>query len=261
LYTFGKNLILAILVVWVGRKVIKWLEKILAKSLRRSNTDLGVLKFLMSMIDVASIVLLLICASQIMGFQNSSIAALVGSAGLTIGLALQGSLSNFAGGVLILLMKPFRIGDYIISNNNEGTVKSIDIFYTRLLTADNRLIVIPNGTLSNSSIVNVTNESSRRLDLSISVDYTENAEKVKAILYNIGNHHELKLEDSVVDVYISSFDPNAITYGIRIWVKREDYWTARWDILEKIKDEFEKNHVIIPISYLDSSVMNKPKNT
>ncbi|HEX3021718.1 MAG TPA: mechanosensitive ion channel domain-containing protein, partial [Lachnospiraceae bacterium] len=172
-------------------------------------------------------------------------------------LALQGSLSNFAGGVLILLMKPFRVGDYIITATNEGTVTSLDIIYTRLLTADNRLVVIPNGALSNSSIINVTHEPIRRLDISVLIDYSENIKKVKDILESLAKSHELVLQDREINVFVNSFDPSAINIGIRMWVERDNYWILKWDMLEKIRDEFENNQVTTPFDQVNVNIASK----
>jgi small conductance mechanosensitive channel len=261
LITFAKNLVLAILIIWIGHKLVRLFEKLLAKSMKRSNIEEGVTKFFLSIIGVASNVVLIFLAAVTLGLDGSSIVALIGSAGLAVGLALQGSLSNFAGGVLILLMKPFRIGDYIVSNGNEGTVTAIDIFYTRMLTADNRLVVIPNGILSNSSIINVTNEPIRRLDLTISIEYTENIKLVKDILYGIALEEEKRVAEREPEIFMNGFEPAMITLGVRVWVNKEDYWLTKWELLEKIKDEFEKNHIIIPLSQMGISFANFTKTT
>lgn len=258
---FGRLLLIAVIIIFIGRKLIKWLVRLLHKSLDRSNLDEGVTKFLVSAVSISLNIILMIIAANVLGLETSSLVALVGSAGLTLGLALQGSLSNFAGGVLILVMKPFRIGDYIIVGSNEGTVSNIDIFYTKLLTVDNRLIVIPNGSLSNSNIINVTNEPIRRLDLAISVDYSENIKKVKDILWRLGTENEMVLKDEYnVDVFVGSFDPSAISIGLRVWVEKENYWVLKWELLEKIKETFDAEGVQIPYDQLDVNITNKSIN-
>lgn len=257
---FGKKLVIAFLIIWLGRKLMKILEKILARSMKRSNLDESVAKFFLSIISVASNVLLIFMAAGLLGLERGSIVALIGSAGLAIGLALQGSLANFAGGVLILLMKPFRIGDYIISNGNEGTVKSIDIFYTRMLTTDNRLVVIPNGILSNSSIINVTNEPIRRLDVQLSINYSENLKLVKDVLWKIGQDNPLRQPGRDTEVVLQAFEPGVITMSLRVWVKTEDYWTLKWELLEEIKDVFEKNNIRIPLAQLELNLSKISKN-
>lgn len=251
LITFGKRIFIAILIFLIGKKILKGILKVLDKSFQRSNMEEGVNHFLLSLGKGLGYAILVVIIADYIGVGTSSILALVGSAGLAIGLALQGSLSNFAGGVLILLMKPFRIGDYIIALGNEGTVTGIDIFYTKLLTADNRLIVMPNGSLANASIVNVTNEPVRRLDLEVCIDYSENIKKVKDILSAIGQQQESILKDNDITIFVSSFDPSAIKLGMRVWVATEDYWNVKWDLHERIKAAFDENNIVIPFDQLD----------
>lgn len=254
---FGWKLLIAILIIFIGRKLIRWIDKLLVKFFHRSSIDEGISKFLLSLSNVIMNLVVLLFAASKLGLESTSLVALVGSAGLTVGLALQGSLSNFSGGVLILLMKPFRIGDYIVTKENEGTVSSIDIFYTKLLTVDNRLVVIPNGALSNSNIINVTNEPIRRLDIDVAVDYSENIKKVKDLLYNLGSSHELVHKDKDIQVYVISFDPSAIKISLRIWVDTENYWKLKFDMLEQIKSAFDQQNIVIPYDQLDINLNGK----
>lgn len=260
LLILGRKLLIALVVFFIGRQLIKWLKRILDRSFHRSNMDLGVAKFLLSMISIVLNIFLVIIVIGILGVETSSFAAVIGSAGLTLGLALQGSLSNFAGGVLILIMKPFRIGDYIITQNLEGTVTSIDIFYTRLLTVDNRKVVIPNGGLSNSSIVNVTNEEIRRLDLIIPVAYDCNIKEVKAVLEKLLDRQELILTEEMRNIYVDGFMDSSISIGIRVWTKKEDYWDLKWKLLEEIKEDFDRNHIGIPFNQLDITIRDQGNN-
>lgn len=258
---FLKLLTIAVVVIVLGRKLIKWLTKIVHRSLDKSNLDEGVTKFLISAMGISLNVILVIIAASIVGLETGSLVALVGSAGLALGLALQGSLSNFAGGILILIMKPFRMGDYIITNGNEGNVTTMDIFYTKLTTPDNRIIVIPNGTLSNSNIVNVTSEPVRRLDLTISIDYSENIKKVKDILLQLANQNDMVLkEEYESSVFVGSFDPSAISIGLRVWVATDNYWALKWELLERIKEAFDKEGVQIPFDQLDVNLNSKSIN-
>lgn len=258
---FLKLLAIAVVVIVLGRKLIKWLTKIVHRSLDKSNLDEGVTKFLISAMGISLNVILVIIAASIVGLETGSLVALVGSAGLALGLALQGSLSNFAGGILILIMKPFRMGDYIITNGNEGNVTTMDIFYTKLTTPDNRIIVIPNGTLSNSNIVNVTSEPVRRLDLTISIDYSENIKKVKDILLQLANQNDMVLkEEYESSVFVGSFDPSAISIGLRVWVATDNYWALKWELLERIKETFDKEGVQIPFDQLDVNLNSKSIN-
>lgn len=252
---FGKLLLIAIIVFIIGKRLISCVVRMLEKSLERSNVDDGVCKFLVSLSRAFSFMVLLIIVVSILGIPTSSLVALVGSAGVAIGLALQGSLSNFAGGILILLLKPFRVGDYIIAVGNEGIVQGIDVFYTKLLTADNQLIVIPNGALSNSNLVNVTNEEVRRLDLIIEVSYDSNLKKVKDVLHRVALANEKVLkEDQQIDVFVSSFEASSIAMGLRMWCKTEDYWKLKWEMLELIKEKFDEEGIEIPFNQLDVTV-------
>lgn len=254
LKTMGIRLLISAVVLFLGGRMVKWLKRHLSKSFQRSNLDEGVAKFLLSFVGIVLDVLLVLLVITIMGVDTSSLAAVVASAGLTLGLALQGSLSNFAGGVLILVMKPFRIGDYIIAEGTEGTVTSIDIFYTRLSTIDNRKVVIPNGGLSNTNIINVTNEVDRRLDLLIPVSYGNNLKEVKRILQRVVDGSDLILPDQDIDIFVSDFADSAITMGIHVWTLKDNYWPLKWQMLERIKEAFDEEGIEIPFNQLDVHV-------
>jgi small conductance mechanosensitive channel len=184
---------------------------------------------------------------------SGSIIALLGSAGLTVGLALQGSLSNFAGGVLIIMLKPFVVGDYIVdsSSGKEGTVRDITIFYTQILTIDNKMINIPNGELSNATITNVSRMENRRLDLTVGVAYSSNLSKVKTVMMNVILTDDAVLKEEPIDVFVDSLGDSSITMGMHVWVKNADYWTTRWRMLERIKTTFDQEGVAIPFPQLD----------
>lgn len=261
LAALGKDILAALLIFLIGRRIVKWLNKVLKRSFERSNMEEGLSHFLLSFINIALNVIVAFMAVSVFDAAVTSIMAVLGSAGLTLGLALQGSLSNLAGGVLILIMKPFQVGDYIITGaKEEGTVIGIDIFYTHLLTIDNRRVVIPNGGLSNSSITNVTREPVRRLDLLVSVDYSENIQRVKKILLELLGTQEMVLRDRPMDVYVNSFDPSAISIGVRVWTETENYWILKWKLLEEIKEEFDKNEIVIPFDQLDVNISQDEKN-
>ena len=256
LLDFAIDVILAIVVFAIGTKVIKWLVKIVKNSMVRANVEQGVLTFIGSLLKyVLYFVLVLVILSQF-GVTASSVIAVLGSAGLTVGLALQGSLSNFAGGVLILLLKPFVVGDYIIENadKQEGTVAEITIFYTKLLTVDNKAIMLPNGTLSNSSIVNVTAMKKRRLDLLFGVAYDSDIQRVKEILNRVAIGDEAVLKDETANVFVSELKDSCIEMGARCWVKTDDYWTAKWRITENVKLEFDKAGISIPFPQMEITV-------
>ena len=221
--------------------------------------ETSVAGFLLSIIRVIGYILVFITAATIVGFEVTSFVTILGTASMTVGLAVQGALSNLAGGVLILLLKPFQVGDYIIENNKntEGTVISIDVFYTRLLTHDNKLVVIPNGILTNNSLVNLTNETKRKIELKISIAYDSNIKKVKELVYGILSGDGRILKDEPKDVFIDSFDDSGMTLGIRAWVKTEDYWGVTWDLREKVKSAFDENGVEIPYNRLEVDMLDK----
>lgn len=254
LIQYGLLILLAIIVYFIGKKIVKMILKVIDKSIKRANIEPSIAGFLMAVIKVVLNGFLFIIIIGMVGIDTTSLAALVGSAGLAIGLAFQGSLSNFAGGVLIILMKPFRTGDYIITDTYEGTVSSIDIFYTRLTTADNQMVVIPNGTLSNSNIINATSEPVRRLDLLIRVNYQVDINKVKEVLLNIMRLEERVRKDYDINIFIDDFNDTSISWAIKVWVNTDDYWGLKWDILEKIKIAFDENGIEIPYKKMDIMV-------
>lgn len=258
LLDFAIDVILAAVVFFIGTRVIKWLVNFLKKSMGRANIEQGVLTFISSLCKyVLYFVLVLIILSQF-GVTASSVIAVLGSAGLTVGLALQGSLANFAGGVLILLLKPFVVGDYIIENadKQEGTVAEITIFYTKLLTVDNKAIMLPNGTLSNSSIVNVTAMKKRRLDLLFGVAYDSDIKVVKEILERVAIGDEAIIKEEPTNVFVSELKDSYVEMGARGWVKTEDYWAAKWRITENVKLEFDKAGISIPFPQVEVTMKN-----
>lgn len=243
---FILKIIFAIIIVVVGKKLIRFLTGLLDKYFKRTRMEISVAGFLLAMIRAGLYIMLAVfIITSVIGIESTPIVAIVGSAGLSIGLALQGSLSNFAGGVLILLLKPFRVGDYIITGINEGTVTAIDIFYTKLLTIDNRLLVMPNGTLSNANIINVTYEPVRRLDITILINYSENIKKVKDILTDLASDHDKVLKDREISIFVNGFDPRGINIGVRVWTQRENFWTLKCELLEDIKNKFDENEITI----------------
>ena len=256
LLSFLVQVVVAIIVLLIGSRIIKFLLKLIRKSLDRSKVEAGVVTFLCSLVKYALYFVLAMIILAQFGVTTSSVVAVLGSAGLTLGLALQGSLSNFAGGVLILLLKPFVVGDYIIDGvtGQEGTVSSITIFYTKLLTIDNRMILIPNGTLSNSSITNVTHMEKRRIDLLIGVSYEANLAKTKQVLLDVVKSEDKILPGEPVDVYVSELADSSVQMGVRAWVKTEDYWPIRWKMTEDIKNALDANGISIPYPQMDVTV-------
>lgn len=249
---FGVKVLFAILFFLVGRAVIKWIRKIVRHSMERSNADVGVRQFVDSVLKVVLYFILLFSIATKFGVDAASVAALIASGGVAIGLALQGSLSNFAGGVLILLLKPFEVGDYIIedTNKNEGTVKEIQIFYTKLSTIDNKTIVIPNGILTNNSLTNATAKDERRLDLKVDIAYEASIKEAKAVIETILKNDEAVLQDEDINVFVDALGESSVVLGARAWTKNEDFWSAKWRILEEIKEQLNEHHISIPYQQL-----------
>lgn len=247
------NVLIALICLWIGMKLVKWIMKLVRKSFEKSRLDPTVSSFLGSIINILLYVLIFITVISIIGIQVTSFVTLLGTAGVTLGLALQGSLSNFAGGVLILILKPFVIGDYIRedTHGNEGTVVSIDIFYTRLRTYDGKVIVIPNGTLSNTSLTNLTKQEKRRIDLNIPVEYDVDLKQVRALLTEVLNQEPMVLQEEPRNIVLDAFEDSSMTVLIHVWVKTEDYWKAKWNLMEKIKEVFDEEGMVIPFNQLD----------
>ena len=253
LISFLIQLVIAIVILLIGSKIIKMITKMLRRSLERGSAEAGVISFVCSLTKYVLYFLLIMMILSGFGVTTGSVVALLGSAGFTLGLALQGSLANFAGGVLILILKPFKVGDYIIESagGNEGTVVGITIFYTKLSTVDNKQILIPNGSLSNTTIVNVSAMENRKLDLRIGVSYEANLAKTKEVLRQVVDANELILKDEPIDIFVSELGESSVEMGVRVWVKNEDYWTIRWKMTEDIKNALDANEISIPYPQMD----------
>lgn len=245
LMDFAKTILFAIIIYAIGRKIVKIALKLTNKWMEKRNVEISVRKFVMSLTNFAYNLLLIFIVAGILGVGTSSIIALVGSAGLAVGLALQGSLSNLAGGVLILLLKPFKVGDYIVASGAEGTVQSIDIFYTRISTTDNKVIVIPNGTISNSNVTNVTKPENRMLIIDFMVTYDADISKVREVITGLLDEEVLICHDKPQSVVIDKLNPGRIKMQAKAWTKTEDYWDARYRLLEEIKETLQKNDIVI----------------
>lgn len=253
LISFGIKVVLSIVVLYIGSRLIRWVLGLVRRSLGQ-GMDKGAVQFLCSFLKALLYILLIFGIGMNFGIKESSVAALLGTAGVTIGLALQGGLSNLAGGVMLLIFKPFQVGDYIIvdkANGWEGTVYKIEICYTTLLSVDYRHIVIPNGTLSGNTVVNLTARDMRKLELKIGISYDSDMHKAKQILEQIIKDDKGTREDQGMLVYVDELAESAVTLGLRVWVPTEDYWTVRWRLNETIKDEFDRQGIRIPYRQLD----------
>ena len=207
----------------------------------------------MSFVKIGLYVILILTLAGNLGVDKTSVAALVGSAGVAVSLALQGGLSNFAGGLIIMFLRPFSVGDYIIENGekNEGTVEKIELYYTTLMTVDSRRIVIPNSTLTNNSITNVTAMDKRRLEIKVGISYDSDLLKAKAILKKLIEEDPELLEKEEIQIFVDQLGESSVILGLRAWVRTEEFWNTKWRMNEKIKLEFEKNGILIPYPQVD----------
>lgn len=240
-----------LILFFVGRKVIKAVQKMADRSFERVEMETGVRKFLNSFLYFGLYaVLLFVIAGQI-GIDSASIVAILGSSGLALGLAMQESLKNFAGGVQILLTKPFKVGDYIVTEAGEGTVSMIGLVYTTMMTTDNRAVVVPNGMLSNSPMTNVTGQDKRRVDVKVSVDYDANIKKVRAILIDTFEKYPSVLREEPIKAYLDQMLDSYVVVGGYCWVRTEDYWQSKWDITEEVKENLESAGISLAYAHLD----------
>lgn len=250
LISFGIKLLITALIFFIGVKVIKLLRKIVQRALERTGAEKGVMQFLDSLVKYTLYAVLIMIIVGRFGIASSSIIAVVGSAGLAIGMALQGSLSNLAGGVIILFVKPFVVGDYIVAGE-EGTVKEIGLFYTTLLTVDNKQVMLPNGNLANGNIINVTAQDRRRVDFAVGIGYTSDLKKAKEVMHRLLSECPSRLKEEEPVVFVDSLGDSAVVIGGRIWVPAGDYWNVKWDLTEQIKLAYDENGIEIPFNQID----------
>jgi len=256
---FCMKVILALIIFFIGVKLIHWVRNIAKRSLGRINADEGVTKFIDNSIRIILYIILILVILSFFGVQPATIAAILASAGLALGMSIQGSLSNVAGGVLILILKPFQVGDYIIedAHKNEGTVKEIGLFYTKLATIDYRIVVLPNGTLANTSITNVTREDARKLDLTVGISYESDIKKTKEILYDVVRTDPSTIKEDELQVFVKELADSAVIMGIRSWVVTDQFWDSRCRILENIKLRFDEAGIDIPYNQVEISFKDK----
>ena len=250
--SFGIRVAVALLIFIIGRFIIQLIRKSVKHSIERSSVDTGVAQFTDSLLKFGMYVLLIMIVAGNLGIEVSSITALFAAAGVGISLALQGTLSNLAGGVQILFLKPFVVGDYIIedTNKNEGTVKEIKVFYTKLSTLDNKTIVIPNGILTGNSLTNVTAKAERQLDLKVGISYQSDLKKAKDTLEKLIQENPNIIKEEEWKVFVDSLGDSAVILGMRAWLKTDEYWPTRWKILEDIKLQFDAEGIEIPYNQM-----------
>ena len=252
LIRLGVRVLLALVVFFIGVQLIKLVRRILRKSFERRNVDVGVSRFLDSLVKAVLYILLLFMIASSFGLYDTSVVALVGSAGVAIGLAVQGSLSNFAGGVLILLLKPFKLGDYIRdAAGNEGTVEDVQLFYTRLVTPDRHMVVVPNGELANSNILNMSTIGDRRMDIRVGISYESDIRRAKEVLLRVLDGDPGVLQDEEKRVFVEELADSAVILGVRCYSANENFWETRWRLMEAVKYALDEAGIGIPFPQMD----------
>ena len=257
----GVRLIIGLLIISIGFKIIKKVVNKFEHFLEKRDVDVTLRRFLKSFsIGGLKAIIVLLVVTLIWDVKLTGLVALFTSAGVAIGLALQGSLSNFAGGFIILLLRPFKVGDYIQAAGYEGTVEQIGVFYTHLLTIDNKVALIPNGTLSNNSLINYSAKENRRVDLIFNVNYENNVIHVRNVLKEIIDKHPLISHDPEPFIGIVEHAQNSVNFGVRVWCNKDNYWTIYYDLLEQVKVRFDEENITIPYPQMDLHVNYKTEN-
>ena len=256
LSSFGISLFIALSILIIGRQVVKILIKVISTALERSNTEDTVRIFVTNLLNTLLMIVVFIAAINQLGIQTTSIIAVLGAAGLAIGLALQGSLSNFAAGILIVIYRPYKVGDYIQADNHLGTVDDIQIFSTVLKTPDNKLVIVPNGSIMNGSIVNFSNQDKRRVDIIASCSYEDDIDKVKSVLADILSKDDRILNEPKPRIAVSELADSSVNFIVRPWVKNSDYIDVYYSLLEEIKKRFDQEGIAIPYPQTDVHIHN-----
>ncbi len=246
------KVLFGIIILIVGLVIAKWVVKIISKSKAMQKAEPGIAKFTTNMLSFALKLFVIFTVAMIIGVPAASIVALIGSAGVAIGLALQGSLSNIAGGIMLVFFKPFKVGDFIDSGDGaSGTVTDINVFYTTVLTPDNKVLVIPNGGLANKPVINYSEKETRRVDLAFCVAYNSDLDKVKEVMLRVGSSHEKTLKDPAPVVLVTAYKDSAIELTLRLWCNNSDYWACFFDVNENMKQAFDAEGIVIPFPQLD----------
>lgn len=258
-FQYGSQALLALVTLAVGWWLINRITTMLSNTLHKRKADPMLTGFLGSLSNSLLRILLLLSVAGMIGIETTSFIALVGAAGLAVGLALQGSLANFAGGVLILFLRPFRAGDYIEAQGIAGTVESILIFHTQLRTADNKVIILPNGALSNGSITNYSTKPTRRVDINVSIGYGDDIKHARKVLLELAAADERVLKDPAAVVYMTSLGDNAVNMSLRMWTKSGDFWGVFFDIQEQTKEAFDREGIVFPYPQRTVHVLQMPE--
>ncbi len=245
------NLIIAVAIFYIGKKLAKWVSEFVAKNMARRDTDPALIGFVSSLVRWALLAFVVIAALGQVGIQTASLVAILGAAGLAVGLALQGSLSNFAAGVLILIFKPFKIGDFVELAGTSGTVVGIQIFTTELATPDNKQIIVPNSSAMGGIITNVSAKPTRRVDMVFGIGYGDDIDKARDIILDILNKDERVLKEPAVQVAVAELADSSVNFVVRPWVNAADFWAVKFDTTEQVKKRFDAEGVSIPFPQQD----------
>jgi len=249
--TYSLKVVGAILIFIIGKWLARYLSKLLGKILKKNNVDETLTSFLGNIIYYSLLLMVLIAAAGQLGINTTSFLTIVGAAGLAVGLALKDSLSNFASGVMLILFRPFKVGDYVTAGGQSGTVESIDIFNTILKTPDNQIVIVPNSSITADVITNVNAKPTRRIDLVVGIGYDDNIGKAKSVLEGLIKADSRILSDPAPTIAVSELADSSVNFVVRPWVKTEDYWAVRLDLIEKIKLTFDEKGISFPYPQQD----------
>jgi small conductance mechanosensitive channel len=249
--SYGPKLLLAIVVLILGLWIINRFVRVMGKGMERSNTEPTLAKFLTNLVSIGLKALLLISVASMVGIATTSFIAILGAAGLAVGLALQGSLANFAGGVLVLMFRPFKVGDFVEAAGVSGTIHEIQIFNTIMKTPDNKVIIVPNGAVSNGIITNYSVEATRRVDFVFGIGYGDDIAKAKATIERLVREDERSLADPAPQIVVSELADSSVNITTRVWVNAADYWGLKFDLTEKVKLTFDQEGISIPFPQSD----------
>jgi len=251
LFEHGPNVLMAIVTLIVGLWLIRVVVRLLDKGLTRSKVEASLQKFLLSLANIGLKILLLISVVGMLGVQTTSFIAILGAAGLAVGLALQGSLANFAGGVLVLLFKPYKVGDFIEAQGVTGTVQDIQVFHTVLTTPDNKTVIVPNGPISNGIITNFSTQPTRRIDMTFGIGYSDDIDQARSVLEKLVAEDERILKEPAPFIAVKELADSSVNFLVRVWCQGSDYWGIYFDMQEKVKQEFDANGISIPFPQHD----------
>lgn len=254
-FHLGLRVVLAALAFLIGVQLIRLLRSVLKKTLKRSRVDESAVRFIDSFVKFGLYFVLILMIASGLGVDAASILALLGSASVAVGLAVQGGLSNLVGGLLLLVLKPFVAGEYIMdASGNEGTVEVVDVFYTQLITPDNKIVVLPNGNLANGTIINYTRCRERRIDIPVGIAYSENIQKARGVLENVIRQEAGVIEEKEIRVFVDSLGESSINLNVRCWAHQEKYWDTKWHLTEQIKYALDEAGISIPFPQVDVHV-------